>query len=127
MAVECLARSRRRHTAELLRADRHENVSLLQTPYEFVSFLRPAPVPTARNTADQEAVDFFARGAAKSKTPVVRLGWPEGNSPNWLPPRTAGGQRPEMWQEPLEMSGFLQAQMRTSRPWRWMWDRRSGC
>ena len=40
-------------------------------------------------------------------------GW---NSPNWLPPRAAGGQRPEMWQEPLEMSGFLQAQTRTSRP-----------
>ena len=39
-------------------------------------------------------------------------GW---NSPNWLPPRTAGGQRPEMWQEPLEMSGFLQAQTRTSK------------
>jgi len=40
-------------------------------------------------------------------------GW---NNPNWLSPRVAGGQRPEMWQEPREMSGFLQAQTRTSRP-----------
>jgi hypothetical protein len=37
-----------------------------------------------------------------------------GNSPNWRFSRTAGGQRPEMWQEPLEMSGFLHAQRRTS-------------
>ena len=46
-------------------------------------------------------------------------GW---NSPNWLPSPTAGGQRPEMWQEPLEMSGFLQAQTRTSRPQRCAMD-----
>ena len=38
------------------------------------------------------------------------------NSLNWQPLRIVGGQRPEMWQEPLAMSGFLQAQTRTSRP-----------
>ena len=37
-------------------------------------------------------------------------GW---NNSNWLPPRITGGQRPEKWQEPAEMSGFLQAQTRT--------------
>lgn len=40
----------------------------------------------------------------------------DGNSPNCLLPWAAGDQRPEMWQEPRAMSGFLQAQTRTSRP-----------
>ena len=37
------------------------------------------------------------------------------NSPNWPSLATAAGTgRPEMWQEPSAMSGFLQAQTRTS-------------
>jgi len=54
-AVERLARPGRWHTTELLGADRHENVSLLQSSDEFFPSLRPAPVPTAGDTEQARA------------------------------------------------------------------------
>ncbi len=42
-------------------------------------------------------------------------GYYDWNSPNWRPLQLVAGQWPEMWQVPLEMSGFLQAQTRTFR------------
>jgi len=61
--VERFACSGRRHSAELFGANRHKNVSVLESPDEFFSFLRPAPVPTARH-AQQARTNQNRLGAA---------------------------------------------------------------
>jgi hypothetical protein len=76
-AVKHFTRSRRRHPPELLRADRYEDISLPQSPNKLFPFLRPAPVPPARNTeqarTDQNGFDRLA-GIEETNLLLIELG-----------------------------------------------------